>query len=455
MFSAVKDFLRRHRRKFLFAGVTIGGFTLLCKFAERKLIEWQDEQARKLLEQQKRKQHYERTLETTRVTVLQLLPNIRKSIERELDSDTFIQAIKDQPEKKRELWQELKLIGFGRTVCTVVCTAVAAPVAHVMMMVLAANSLDSTTSSTEEPSSDKHLQKVLSLEVQTKYMSSLQNLIEEQMTGLITKIMEVTRNTLASLPLTGKLTLPQLESILQQITLSITNNRQNSEFPLETASSGTAVLPWSQYLKEPAANTLIPEFNDKLKNMHLLTVDILNTNDFNDVVCTLVQVGLNYILDEMAAFYFNSQFISQKLINETKPDASESNARLSPAKSSISQTDPTDQSKSVWAAATGEAEQNRTSGEMISACDASNNSSSCCNSAEIATCVVVKLVPILSGIVHKALPTARQLPGQLPDSSAAAFYNSLFVCSQLEALAYNVYDTLVLSSPSAQTSPST
>ncbi|MBD5003018.1 hypothetical protein GUF49_16105, partial [Xanthomonas citri pv. citri] len=80
-----------------------------------------------------------------------------------------------------------------------------------------------------------------------------------------------------------------------------------------------------------------------------------------------------YVLDEIAAFYFNKQFISQKLINEAKPP---------------SETDATDLKKSLDAPPTGADEQNGSSAETNGSCDMTSNklgtpgdnSSSYCNS---------------------------------------------------------------------------
>lgn len=441
MFSSIRDFLFRHRRKFYFSGAVIGGLAILSKVAQNRLLAWQDEHAKKLLEQQKRKQHYEKTLETTQLALLNLIPNIRRILERELDSDIFLQAIKDKPESKLELWKELKIVGFGRSICTIVCGAVFAPIAHVVMTVLAANTLDNdcvTQDDTSHP--DESDAKTLSVEVQTKYLSCLKQLIEEQLPELVSRIMDIVTNSVSSLPLTRQLTLPQLESILQQILLSVTNNRGLVTSPkLSDRKSipSPSILPWCQYLKEPECSLSRPESTERLRHMYRVTQDILNTDDFNEVVNTLVQVGLNYVLDEMAVYYFNTQSISPKptkqILHEKlqEADSSETFSEV-PLNNEVpedpSGVDGTKGDQVIEQVAHTIAEELQ------------------CQGSETVSCMVVKLVPILNGIVHQALPTARKVTMGLSHEDLG-YYNRLVVCSQLEALNYNVYDTLVLSAP--------
>ena len=459
MFAYVRDFLYHHRRKFYFSGALLGGLTLLGKVAQHKLLSWQEQHAQQLLLQQKRKQHYERTLNTTHVTLLKLLPNICKVLDRELDSNILLQAIKDQPHLKRQLWHQLKMVGFGRSVCTVVCGALVAPTVHVVMMILAANTLDN-----DVLDGDKEQQRSLSVEVQAKYLSCLQNLIEEQLPDLVSRIMHITTNSLSTLPLDRQLTLPQLESILEQIVLSITNNKDTSSGVDNTAT----ILPWSKYVKESECCLSHPEYTQQLHNMHLITVDILNTDDFNEVVNTLVQVGLNYVLDEMAAYYFSSQQSDEQSVIahpvDSKSDEqhqeffeikhsngsmekldSESNTIKACVTDNVKSAVCFDQKQTVCCdESESNAEENvreQLAGNLPEDCaptvlPVSTTLEQEKTAPAAVTCRVVKLVPLLTRLPHLAFPRLGQ--------TETEYYGRLLLCTQLEALAYNIYDMLML-----------
>ncbi|KAF2366021.1 Peroxin-3, partial [Trinorchestia longiramus] len=417
MFASIRGFLYRNRRKFLWAGAAAGGAVLVSKLVEIKLRQWQETEAKKLMEQQRRKRHYERTLETTRISLHQLLPNVRKVLETELDSEVFIRAIKEHPERKREYWEQLKLVGFGRSLCMAVCSAVIAAISHVLMTVLAAHTLDGNTP----------------IEVQTRFLSSLQGLVEEKLPRLVEKIMAVASKTVTPIPLTRKLTMNQLEIILQEVSLAITNNREVCDGHVD-AKDPVSILPWSRYLKEPEPIHEIPQYNEQLRKMYLVTVDVLNTDDFNDVVNTLAQVGVSYVLDEMAAFYFSSCFPDQHKSQESNQHCVEESSQKNDDGDQVkrSETGCEDSSASSVAPCGSGADTSKKV-ECPGGGFSTNNPS----------CVLVKLVPILSGVLHIALPN---LPanGTSPACNINSFYHRIIACSQLETLAFSVYDALVL-----------
>ena len=421
MFSSIGNFLYRHRRKFLFTGITVGGITLLSKYAEHKLHKWQEESTRKILLQQRRKTHYERTLNATRVMLLELMPNLRKIIEKEVDTESVVEALKERPDNKRELWKKLIHLSFARTICSIVSMAFAAPVAHVVMMVLSSRTLD-----VQDDSS-----KMASPEIQAQYLACFQNLIEEQMSVLVSRIVKIVEETLGDISLTTSITLPVLESYLQRITLAVTSDKASYASSQGAAYIAPTVLPWSQYLKSPEPICGKAEANKLLKDMHFTTLDVLSTDDFSDVVNTLVQVGMNFVLDEFA--HNNLYTLPRKQETDIpayrppKIPADEGEIYVNPSDG----LDTTNH-ESLFAGPRMTTTNNVPHEEPFDV-----------NKCSVVLC---KMAPILSGMPSNILPDPQKVHLVPEGVLGSGYYNRLVVCSQLEALSFNVYDALITNS---------
>jgi len=288
MLSSLKDFTCRHKGKFLSFGLVAGGVGLAAKYAAYKFESWQKQQADDLFERQSLKNHYDRSLMVTRTTLVKLLPKIRKMVERELDSDKLLEALKEHPEDKRKYWEELKLIAFGRAVCCVLCTATVAPMTYVMMVVLSANTMEGS----EEKAA-------LSGAVQAEYLKVLENIIEQQLPKLLRKTMKILSNAVSTLPLNSKLTVPQLSMILDQISLLVMNNGGHEGVQ---ECSKDSLMPLSRYVMEPVFDLTV-EDSCKLKDLYYFTVDVFGTEEFQDVATALLKKGCEYILDFVSPLY--------------------------------------------------------------------------------------------------------------------------------------------------------
>lgn len=119
MFSRFRGFVERHHRKFFIVGALVGGGIILKKYAEKKLIEWQEAEMNQLLERSRKQQHFESTERTCNMTITSVLPQIQLAIGKSLDSDSITLLLKQKAPNKKELWEQLKIIAFTRILCHV------------------------------------------------------------------------------------------------------------------------------------------------------------------------------------------------------------------------------------------------------------------------------------------------------------------------------------------------
>lgn len=396
MFSKVRDFFDRHKKKFVIGGVIIGGVALLSRFAERKLLEWHDQQTRTLLEKQKKHQHFENTQRTANATVMSLAGSMKEVVCRELDTDALLQAVRDQPEHKRTIWEQLKVIGFSRAIVVVYISSLVASAIRVQLMLLGGYTFGDIIQS-------GHAGIPISQGLQQKYLAAVHYLVEEGVPRLSGHVTKTVTHIVAGLPLTHTLTLTQLESIFQEVRLSLSG--ESTSYGAAREEMSCRLEQWSKYVLQPP----IPPEGDEgeeqvLYNMLIETIDVIDSDDFNIVMDTLLQHGFNHLLDRVADFYPLSKSNHASSTSENWVD-------------NISRDFPTSVNSSE--------DDNPTLGKSTFV----NNLSILNNSA----LPVAKLVPVFSGVVHAALSPA---PGQL--------LQKVLIDSKLDTLGANVYEAFAV-----------
>ena len=119
MWESIKAFLRRHRRKFFITGAVIGGVYLVGRYARWRLAEWQREQEMEYVEQARKQHHFESNLRTCTVTFFSLVPSLREALMEKLNCESITARLREKPANKLELWEELKILSFTRTLTSI------------------------------------------------------------------------------------------------------------------------------------------------------------------------------------------------------------------------------------------------------------------------------------------------------------------------------------------------
>lgn len=107
--SKLKGFLTRHKIKFLIGGVAITGSILFTKFAQQKLIEWQEKETIDFLERNRKQSHFESIGRTCNQTISNLSSTLTSLITKTVNTDCIIEDLKSHPTDKIKLWNELKV----------------------------------------------------------------------------------------------------------------------------------------------------------------------------------------------------------------------------------------------------------------------------------------------------------------------------------------------------------
>ncbi|XP_023696713.1 peroxisomal biogenesis factor 3 [Paramormyrops kingsleyae] len=292
MLMSTWSFLKRHKRKFIFAGVFVGGVYLLGKYAQKKIREIQEREAAEYIAQARRQFHFESNQRTCNMTVLSMLPTLREAIIHHLNSESLTTLLRSKPANKLEIWEDLKIISFTRSIAAVYSTCMLVVLLRIQLNIIGGylyldNSVSKNGTTPQAPP-----------DVQQQYLSSIQHLLGDGLNELMTVVKQAVQNVLGGISLKQSLSLHDLEDHLHQIRALV-----------EEGYEGWAQRPLCWYMMPDEETTLAAQacgLTEKdVSTIKLLneTRDVLESPDFKTVLDTCLSRGFSRFLDNMAEFF--------------------------------------------------------------------------------------------------------------------------------------------------------
>uniref|UniRef100_A0A671X9X2 Peroxisomal biogenesis factor 3 n=1 Tax=Sparus aurata TaxID=8175 RepID=A0A671X9X2_SPAAU len=281
MFSSVWNFIKRHKRKFIFTGAVVGGVYFLGKYAQKKIRDIQEKEATEYIAQARRQFHFESNQRTCNMTVLSMLPPLKEAIISQLNSESLTALLKTKPANKLEIWEDLKIISFTRTIVGVYSTCMLVVLLRVQLNIIGGylyldNSVGKNTMTPLAPP-----------DVQQQYLSSIQHLLGDGRMDTLTH-----KHT----PMSLKQSLSLLE-VEQQLSWIRAEVEAGSERPLSwymLADDENALADQACGLTEQDTLTI------RLLNE---TRDMLDSPDFTTVLNACLNRGFSRLLDNLAEFF--------------------------------------------------------------------------------------------------------------------------------------------------------
>ncbi|MEQ2223017.1 peroxin [Ilyodon furcidens] len=288
MFSSFWNFIKRHKKKFLFTGAVVGGVYFLGKYAQKKIKEIQEKEATEYIAQARRQFHFESNQRTCNMTVLSMLPPLREAIVTQLNSESLTALLKTKPANKLEIWEDLKIISFTRTIVAVYSTCLLVVLLRVQLNIIGGylyldNSVGKSVTTPLTPP-----------DVQQQYLSSIQHLLGDGLTELITRVKTAVQSSLGGVSLKQSLSLLELEQQLSWIRAEV------------EVDSGR---PLSSYMLADDENALADQACGLTENdvvtIRLLneTRDMLDSPEFSRVLSTCLNRAFSRLLDNLAEFF--------------------------------------------------------------------------------------------------------------------------------------------------------
>lgn len=300
MFSRLKNFVSRNKRKFIVTGIVVAGAGLAFRFAQRRLIEYQEKQVKEFLEKTRRLQHFESTEKTCDQAIFGLMPGLCDAIVKMLDTDTILAELRTNTDRKLELWEELKYLAFARCTAFVYATSLLVASLRVQLNIIGGYMYKDTVQSEAK----------ITKEIQTVYnLLLIQHLTNSGLQELLKVIRVNVEKIMRSHSLKEKMTLSDVEQLFWTIQTAVDKDIGKNLVQF--------VLPAEVHRNQQ---------EEILNKMLSDTLDVLECGDFIELCETSINSGFNVVIDKIADFYVAPENGKNKLNGTTEPIPSTSKA---------------------------------------------------------------------------------------------------------------------------------
>ncbi|KAJ8032961.1 Peroxisomal biogenesis factor 3 [Holothuria leucospilota] len=306
MLEYMWNFLKRHKRKFFIAGAVSGGAYLLWKYAGWKLAEWREIEAAECLANAKRQHHFDCNQRTCNTTVLSMLPKLRVTLKERIDTEKIISELKTRPENKVDLWSELKILSFTRTIVTVYSTTMLAAFLRVQLNILGGYMyIDSCLEDSQQ--APRTMQ--ASPDVQQEYLAKVQYLLTDGKWKICTICNPFLLLFILRVSLQDTLTLKDMEECMNklrgQIEVLSTDN--------DVLPSGDMIHPLGRYMIAPEginggqSACKMAGSHQVIQQIMQETRDVIESKDFCYILNNCLDIAFSRLLDNLAQFFRPSE----------------------------------------------------------------------------------------------------------------------------------------------------
>lgn len=282
MFSSLKNFVSRHKRKFVVTGIVVGGTVLALRYAQRKIIEYQQEQTRQFIERTKRAQHFESTERTCNQAIMGVAATMCQELQTKLDAEPILEQLRQKPENKKELWQDLKILAFTRLTTLVYACSILVVALRIQLNVLGGYLYKDTKLTEPHVSND----------IQQKYLSLSQHLLNDGLDKLSQLIDTKVRQVLSGYDLKQQITLADTEQIFWSIQMAV-----NGDAADPNSKMSEYVFPITDICNNSTSS------NNVYDKMYTETLDMFESDETSSLCASNVSRGFAIIMDNIADFY--------------------------------------------------------------------------------------------------------------------------------------------------------
>lgn len=394
MLARLRDFLGRHRRKFVITGVLVGGTYIALKYAQHKLIEMQERQAREFMEKTRRMQHFESTEKTCNQVIIGMGAEMLQVILSECSTDELLEQLRENPPNKLELWEEMKIVSFTRLTTFIYASSMLVVALRIQLNILGGYLYCDTVNGLNKGEKDAKSAKIND-DLKQKYLSLIRHFIQDGgLSELVRLIRAKVINVFKQLPLTKRLSLADMEQLFWSLQMAI-----NSDPSTDPCSK------MSKYML-PSQPDDFAQGDPLLLRMFNETLDLLESDDVSSVCSNNICRGFSLAVDAIAESMSETIIMAQK---KSTDNNSKNNMVSSQTEESINAS--------------------LNSG----ASNANDNSLLNINSIQIA---LAKVIPIISGLTSKGFDSSSR-----PQNLATALITFYVVSEKSKVLGANVYET--------------
>uniref|UniRef100_A0A0V0G8T8 Peroxisomal biogenesis factor 3 n=1 Tax=Triatoma dimidiata TaxID=72491 RepID=A0A0V0G8T8_TRIDM len=287
MWSGMKTFVYRHKKKFLVGGIVISGAILASKYTQRKLIEWQEQEAKEFLMKTRKDQHFRSTERTCNQTICSLAETLRDTIAKITNTDDLLIKIRNGEGNKVLLWEDLKVQVFAQLSSLLYSGLMLVIVLRIQLNVIGGFMF--------KEKMDSQTYDIFSSTFQEHYLSLCHYFLNKGVKDICTLMEKHTRFVLENISLKQKLSLQDIEHIFWAIRSSLNND------PFDPLRN----LP--KYLLPPLFSNSIYKGveSEKMKLIVDETFDILDSEEVKSIADSCIKRAYSNVVDKIASTYYS------------------------------------------------------------------------------------------------------------------------------------------------------
>lgn len=287
MFSRLRSWVHRHRRKFIVTGVIVGGSVLLYRYVQQAYREWQDRETKELLERTRKQQHFESVERTCNQHALTLAPNLKDTIIKLLKTEELIEQLRMGADDKLAIWEKLKILAFTKISALVYASSLLMVTLRIQLNLIGGYMFQLTTEDAKE------LQ--LSSGLQEKYLRLCEYFIEDGAKNLCSLIEEKVELIIKNRSLKEKLTLHDIEQIFWVIQSSVANDERD---PCKNLRN---------YILPEQCRVDSVENQSTFEKIIIETNDLLESDEIISLTGSCINRGFSYVMDQVADYFQNKE----------------------------------------------------------------------------------------------------------------------------------------------------
>ncbi|GFO05105.1 peroxisomal biogenesis factor 3 [Plakobranchus ocellatus] len=288
-------FIKRHRKKFIFLGAFVGGTWVLYKYMWRKIQEIRDEEDKQYLISVRRQHHFDSNQRTCNTTVLAMIPNLRETLVKHLDTESLKELLKSSPPNKLDIWEELKIMSFTRTIAAVYGSCMLSVMLRVQLNIVSGYLYLETVHPPNGLKPESENKSSIAPKVQERYLSLVKVFIEQGFVDFIHYLKLAVMKEVGCLPLKELVSLDNLYGVLSHI-------RERVECGVDKATQALYPYLLSSERVPDLESVMSPE-DLQLEKLVSETRDIFESSDFHTVLKESIDRGFHCILDGLADHY--------------------------------------------------------------------------------------------------------------------------------------------------------
>lgn len=305
---------RNRRRIVVGSGLAAGGI-LLYKFAERKLEEFRETEAQETLKRARKQHHFDSNQRTCNMTALSMAPTLGDALKTKVDTEKLTALLHSKPDNKLQIWEELKVLGFTRTMSAVYASCLLVVTLRVQLNILGGYMyLDAIEG-------HNHLgivQKVpvATQQVQQRYLSAIQHVVQDGLDEIVSLVDAAVREVIGPINLKKEMTARDIAGLIMVVRDKVESGESvNPSFGSTTASGHAVSAPTFQALTDA---TLKPDVSAAdfagqmtrddiiLTKMYADTREVLASPDFFSLLNLCLKIAFMRVGEQLGEVFASS-----------------------------------------------------------------------------------------------------------------------------------------------------